>query len=136
MDILCDSNNVALFAGLRIEKGIYDEPFEKWGIFGETGIKLYAIDHDYFVGKVEEVPDDFDYGKYIFADGKLVRNPDYEEPPKPVEEVVEELAESMEETEGIVDTVLSDILPSHNTSISELEDMIDFLLTEILPNRV
>lgn len=42
----------------------------------EPTLKVYEVD---------EVPDDWNTGKYLFVDGEFVENPNYTEPPKPIE---------------------------------------------------
>ena len=71
------------------------EPVEKWGMYDADGnIMLYAIDNDFEVVEFDpaDKPEDYSEGKYFYIDGKFVLNPDWQEPPLPIEEQVQYLA--------------------------------------------
>jgi len=69
-----------------------DEPnIKKWKIDDY----LYALDNNYLVAVVNEVPDDWNTGKYLFVDGEFVVNPYWVEPPKSDAERIAELEEEV-----------------------------------------
>ena len=96
MKALKTINNFLLFEADRIEFGIWDEPdIEKWAMFNsDNEIILYAIDNDYTVVEFDpaDKPEDYAGDNYFFIDGQFIPNPDWQEPPLPIEEQVAYLA--------------------------------------------
>ena len=95
---LRDQNNFLIFEAPEIRFGKLDEyepDQDKWGLYDENGnIMLYAIDNDFEVVEFDpaDKPEDYVSGKYFFIDGEFVLNPDWQEPPLPIEEQVQYLA--------------------------------------------
>ena len=97
MKALKTTENFLLFISYDIQWGEeWDEPgVAKWAMFDEEGnITLYAIDNNFTLVEFDSsiIPEDYAEGKYFFIDGKFVLNPDWQEPPLPIEEQVQYLA--------------------------------------------
>lgn len=104
MKALKTQDNFLLFEAYEIHFGKLDpldinsetgEPIEKWGMYNEDGeVTLYAIDNNYTVVEFDpaDKPEDYAEGKYYFINGQFVPNPDWVEPPLPIEEQVQYLA--------------------------------------------
>ncbi len=104
MKALKDANNILVFEAPEIRFGKLDptdidsdtgEVIEKWGMYDEDdNIMLYAIDHDFGLVEYNPIikPEDYEQGKYFFINNEFVPNPDWQEPPLPIEEQVQYLA--------------------------------------------
>lgn len=94
MKALKTTDNFLLFEANDIRFGKIDEyepEVEKWGMYDADGnVMLYAIDNDFTVVEFDpaDKPEDYAEGKYFFIDGEFVPNPDWVEPPLPIEEQV------------------------------------------------
>ena len=127
MKALRRQDGVLDFMAPRIEKGIYDEDFEKYAVYYEDDIvAYYVLDMGYELIDFDEslIPEDYVSGKYFYIDGEFVPNPDWQEPPLPTEEQVkvnteniEIVAESADESEAAI----CDLDEYYNEKIEELE---------------
>ena len=92
MKALKTEDNILILEASRIEFGTWDEPdVQKWALFDENGnVQMYAIDSNFTVVDFNpaDKPDDYVEGKYFYINGKFVLNPDWVEPPMPLEEQV------------------------------------------------
>lgn len=87
MKVLLDEHKKVLFASSVIEFGIWDEPdVKKWKI----GANEYALDNNYTVAEVDEVPLDIVSGRYFLIDGSFVTNPNFVDK-RQLERVIEAL---------------------------------------------
>lgn len=131
MKALKTTDNFLLFEAYDIRFGKLDEyepDVEKWGMYDADGnVMLYAIDNDFTVVEFDpaDKPEDYAEGKYFFIDGKFVLNPDWQEPPLPIEEQVKVntediaiVATSAEESEE----ALCDLDESYNQRLADIEE--------------
>ena len=113
MKALKRQDNILLLEADRIEFGIWDEPdIEKWAMFDDKGkIMLYAIDDNYSVVEFDpaDKPEDYFEGKYFFIDGQFVLNPDWQEPPLPIEEQVAYIAGDQAQLQADLDFIAMEL---------------------------
>ena len=92
----------------RLEYGIFDEPdVEKWAVYNEDDVfqNVFYLGRDLISSDIsaENIPEDWESGRYLFVNGEFVLNPDWHEPEPPVEEKVAALQEKIEELMGIIE---------------------------------
>lgn len=102
MQVLVDSKyNMIVAQAPKIVLGVYDETFEKWGLFDEDDrILMYVIDHEYTLYDDVVFPVDYVDGKYIFKDGKFILNEDWQPPLPSNEERIAELERQLANLNG------------------------------------
>lgn len=130
--------NIILFAE-NIEWGVWDEPIEKWALFdSDDNVFLYAIDDNYeLVDFGDNVPDDYEAGKYLYVDGEFALNPDYSEPPIPIEDQVSNLSDDIQMFGECLDEIavtLEENADTDNTTSECLDELV--MMLEELMDRV
>lgn len=120
------------FEASKIEVGIFDEPdILKFALFNSDDKLMHYVfkgDDDYYsIIDFDEStkPADYEPYKYKYINGEFVLNPDWVEPPMPIEEQVSNLAESVEELEIISaesEEALCDIDLSYSQRIADIEE--------------
>lgn len=140
-------NNQFVVIANRFEFGVFDEPIEKWAAYDENdNVIIYVMPFDEMtvVEIKADIPEDYDSSKYLYIDDEFVLNPEWVEPPMPVEIVVKGLSEEVdlhsecldEVAEIIVEDeseiqVASECLDEAAECISDLYDLIAELQVEI-----
>ena len=140
MKALKDENNFLLFEADNILYGKLDasEPdVDKWGMYdGEGNILLYAIDNNYSVVEFNpaDKPEDYVEGKYFYINGEFILNPDWVEPPLPIEDRVTQLqediaivaqsAEDSEEALCDLDEIVAQRLADIEEALCELAELL------------
>ena len=118
-------NNLVSYVG-DIEKGIFSEAdnnIELFKITNESGV-FYAVANNFNVHEVDNLPDDFTEGKYMYDTEKgFYENTDWVDPNTPTE--IELLQLKVDE--------LSASKTELTISNAELSATIDDLLTNIIP---
>ena len=105
MKILLDERGKVLFASSVIEYGVWDEPgVQKWKI----GTNEYALDNNYTVAEVDELPFDFVSGRYFFVDGSFVANPNFADK-RQIERKLDELAVASNERIAAIEDALCEL---------------------------
>lgn len=95
MKLLIDGTRIVTYAP-HIEFGVYDESFEKWGLFDSEDINtrnviLYVIDHNYTLVENVELPEDYVDGKYYFENGQFILDENWQPPLPPDAERITQL---------------------------------------------
>lgn len=128
--LLTVDNHMAFIAP-RIERGFLDvnEPtVEKWAVYTDEGnLDYFVLDDDATLVDfdIELLPDNYTYGKYFFINGEFVLNPDWVEPPVPIEEQVSNLSESVEELAMVSaesEEALCDMDISYSQRLADIEE--------------
>lgn len=84
MMILTQNGNIMAQAP-NIVFGVF-EGEEKWKLSDENNVILYYYkDADFTLVENVTLPDDFDYGKYLYQNGEFVLNPGYIPPSLPID---------------------------------------------------
>lgn len=143
MKLLLDGTRIIAHGG-DFKFQIYDEPdLLKWGQWNENGEfeHLCFIDNNYTVDIVNcELPEDFNTGKYLWINGEFVEDPDWVEPPLPIEQQVEILNENVSELNDdteIISECLDEVAVEieeqveNNTMTSECLDELLLMLEEL-----
>lgn len=99
MQVLLNKKEIVAVAD-NIVFGVFDEPIEKWAALDANGqVIMYFIDHGFTLIDGVELPEDFEYGKYFFEDGRFVLDENWR--PHIPEEVLSERVARLEETVAI-----------------------------------
>lgn len=118
MMILTQNGNIMAQAP-NIVFGVF-EGEEKWKLSDENNVILYYYkDADFTLVENVTLPDDFDYGKYLYQNGEFVLNPDYIPPALPIDAQVT----AINEIASIVFVVLAENETIDSVTASEHIDV-------------
>lgn len=92
----------------RLAYGIFDEPnVEKWAMYDEENNiqNVFYLGHDLTSSgiSVEDIPEDWGSGKYLFINGEIVPNPNWHEPEPSPEEQISTLQEEIDELKELIE---------------------------------
>lgn len=96
-DAVMAVNDKTVYA--KVSEGVFAEcsESEATNIWDQTNDIAYMKDDVTFETTEVDIPEDFEFGKYLYVDGVFTKNPDWIEPPLPLDQQVQNLAAALAE---------------------------------------